>query len=240
MSVHKIKVWDLPLRVFHWSLVVTIAAAYITAELGGELTLWHSRLGALALGLLTFRLVWGFIGTVHARFVSFFPTPSRLNSYLKGNWQAHGHSPLGALSVFALLGVLATLIATGLFGNDDIAFQGPLFSLVDKGSSDWMTSLHKTAFDVLLGLIVLHLAAIVFYLFIKKNNLIKPMITGSKRVSKEAIKETSNAHHSGGALRFFIAVAIATIIVWATFSDALVQYFVPVQLTPASSSTNQW
>lgn len=243
MAVHKIKIWDLPLRVFHWALVIAIIASYITAQVGGDLTLWHSRLGAFALALLVFRLSWGFIGSFHARFVNFFPTPSRLKHFLQGNWQAHGHNPLGALSVFALLAVLATLVATGLFGNDDITFQGPLFSLVDKERSDWLTGLHKSAFDVLLVLIVLHLLAIAFYLLVKKNNLVKPMLTGSHQVvSDESLPAESTADKSAisSLLRFLIAVAIAATIVGAIFSDTVVKYVAPAVPAPATSSAYKW
>ena len=122
MSV-TIQIWDLPLRLYHWLLAVAVSAAIVTGELGGGLIDWHGRIGLFVLGLLVFRLLWGFVGTTHARFSQFFPTPGKLLAYLKGQWQGHGHNPLGALSVLALLGVLATLVGAGLFANDDIAFQ---------------------------------------------------------------------------------------------------------------------
>jgi len=236
MTVKQIQIWDLPLRVFHWLLVFTVITAYITAEIGGEFTDWHGRIGALALGLLTFRIIWGFVGSTHARFTDFFPTPSRLAKYLKGGWQANGHNPLGALSVFALLGALATLIGTGLFANDDIAFQGPLYNLINKSSSDWMTGLHEIAFKVLLALIVLHLAAIAFYLAIKKINLVKPMVTGSKEAPKTAPIQTGG----GGIFFFLITFAISVTIVWAVFSGVLVEYLEPAQSVPANISTSKW
>jgi len=165
----KIKVWDLPIRVFHWSLVGAVLAAYITGEIGGNLSNWHGRIGASIFGLLVFRLTWGFIGTTHARFTNFFPSPVKVIAYLKGEWQGIGHNPLGALSILAVLGILAFLTITGLFANDDIGFQGPLFNLVDKSLSDWLTSLHEVSFKILLVLIALHLGAIAFYFFSKKQ-----------------------------------------------------------------------
>src|SRR5438105_222316 len=131
-----IKVWDLPLRVFHWVLVTAVSGAYITGELGGRLTDWHGRLGTLVLGLLIFRVIWGFAGNRYSRFSSFFPTPAKLQAYLKGELREAGHSPLGAIAVLTLLALLASLVTTGLFANDDIAFQGPLFNLIDKDLSD--------------------------------------------------------------------------------------------------------
>lgn len=217
MTTGKIQIWDTPLRVFHWLLVFTVAAAYFTAEVGGELTDWHGRIGALALGLVSFRIIWGFLGSTHARFLHFFPTPSRLASYFKGKWHQDGHNPLGALSVIALIALLAALIISGLFSNDDIAFKGPLYNLVDKDSSDWLTGLHESAFDILLLLICLHIAAILFYLLIKNNNLIKPMITGYKQTKDQALHQISG----GGTLRFVIALSFSAFIVWLVFSGIL-------------------
>lgn len=236
----KIKVWDLPLRAFHWLLVFTVLAAYITAEFGGALTDWHGRIGALALGLLVFRVTWGFVGSTHARFSNFFPTPARLSAYLTGNWQANGHNPLGALSVLALLGVLAALVATGLFANDDIAFQGPLFNLASKSLSDKLTGWHAFSFNLLLLLVALHLAAITFYFFFKKTNLVKPMVTGSKEVPKNISKVYASQTTGGGKARFVIAATIAVITVWLVFGGIVVEQLSPTQAIPANSSTPNW
>lgn len=245
MPIKKIQIWDLPLRVFHWLLVFTIAAAYVTAKFGGNLTEWHGRIGALALGLLIFRFSWGFVGSIHARFTSFFPTPSRLLAYLKGTWQSNGHNPLGALSVFALLSVLAVLIGTGLFANDDIAFQGPLFGLTSKSLSDELTGWHASSFNALLVLIILHLTAIAFYFFFKKTNLVKPMFTGSKEVVTTSTSTSiSSEKTSVGKTRLLIAVTVAVIVVWFIFSGVLTEKLPnnisPVPVTPAQTSTPSW
>lgn len=240
MPTIKIKVWDLPLRAFHWLLVFTVLVAYITAEFGGALTDWHGRIGALALGLLVFRVTWGFVGSTHARFSNFFPTPARLSAYLKGNWQANGHNPLGALSVFALLGVLAALVTTGLFANDDISFQGPLFNLASKLLSDKLSGWHAFLFNVLLLLVALHLAAITFYFFFKKTNLIKPMVTGSKEVPKKNSKDFASQTTGGGKARFVIAATIAVITVWLVFGGIVVEQLNPAQTIPAYTSIPSW
>jgi cytochrome b len=245
MSSIKIKVWDLPLRAFHWLLVFAVLAAYITAKFGGALTDWHGRIGALALGLLVFRITWGFVGSTHARFSNFFPTPTRLLAYLKGHWSAHGHNqhghnPLGALSVFALLGVLTALVATGLFANDDISFQGPLFNLASKSLSDKLTGWHAFSFNVLLLLVALHLVAITFYFFFKKTNLIKPMVTGSKEASIEASKDFTSHTTGGGKARFVIATTIAVITVWLVFDGIVVEQLTPAQIIPANTSIPSW
>ncbi|WVM91623.1 cytochrome b/b6 domain-containing protein [Halopseudomonas pachastrellae] len=115
----KTLVWDLPLRLFHWLLALSVTGALVTISLGGNWMVWHERCGLAVIGLLAFRLVWGLCGSTHSRFASFFPTPARLKAYISGNWQHQGHNPIGAFSVFALLGLMAFQAVTGLFSNDD-------------------------------------------------------------------------------------------------------------------------
>jgi len=212
MSLERVKLWDLPTRLFHWLLVILIIAAVITAKIGGNAMNWHGGIGVSILGLLAFRLVWGFIGSDHARFASFWPRLSSVSAYLQGTWRGIGHNPLGAFSVLALLALIGLQVVTGLFSNDDIAFNGPLSSLVNKELSDKLTGIHKVSINVLMALIVLHLAAIAFYAFVKKENLVKPMITGWTEVesSGETTATTLKRH---GVLNFVIAllVALATI-----------------------------
>ena len=211
-----VQVWDLPLRVFHWALVLAIAGAYVTAEFGGsDWADWHGRIGAFVLALLVFRIVWGFIGTQHARFVSFAPTPGRVVAYLKGCWQGNGHNPLGAISVVALLLLVLGQVATGLFSNDDIAFAGPLSSAIDKDTSDALTGWHEQMFYVLAALIGLHVVAILFYLLVRKSNLVGPMITGNKPASNG--EATSVPRHLGW--RFAASVLIAATVAWLVFRD---------------------
>ncbi len=204
----RIKLWDLPTRVFHWSLVILIACAFITAQIGGNAMDWHGRIGLAILGLIVFRLVWGLIGSTHARFVNFFPTPASVRAYLRGQWKGIGHNPLGAFSVFGLLGIIALQVVTGLFNNDDIAFQGYLYSLINKGLSDSLHEAHKLASDLMLALIVLHLGAIMFYTHVKKEKLIKPMITGWKDLEPSQAKRAEPAR-GGSAVAFIAALAIA-------------------------------
>lgn len=236
MTIKTAQIWDLPLRAFHWLLVFTVLAAYVTAKVGGEYSDWHGRIGALALGLLIFRLVWGFLGSTHAQFNNFAPTPAKLTSYLQGNWKSHGHNPLGALSVFALLGALAVSIGTGLFANDDIAFQGPLYPLVEKSYSDALTASHESAFYGLVALIVLHLLAIGFYWIFRKNNLINPMITGYKEVAAEEHKTITG----GGKIKFLVALTFSIATVWLIFSGVLLHHFTPIEIEKPNISTQNW
>jgi cytochrome b len=231
MSV-AIQVWDLPLRLFHWSLVLAVLAEIVTGELGGSLIDWHGRIGIFILGLLVFRVVWGFIGSTNARFGHFFPTPAKISAYLKGQWQGQGHNPLGAISVFALLGVLAVLVGTGLFANDDIAYYAPLFNFVDKSVSDKLTALHEWAFNILAGLLVLHIAAIIFYATVKKHNLVIPMLTGKAVVPDAQASDVRPA----GILRLVIALVIAGAVVGGIGFG--VSYLDPVKSAPPPAAPN--
>jgi cytochrome b len=207
----------LPLRIFHWSLVIAVSTAIVTAEIGGDWMEWHGRAGLTIVGLLVFRLAWGIVGTTHARFFSFAPSPRKIHNYLKGRWQGVGHNPLGALAVFGLLGLLMTQAATGLFANDDIAFTGPLFSLVGEAWSGRLTAWHRQLSDVLFVLIGLHVAAIVFYAIVKRNNLVKPMVTGWKELHSADAPEPTRG---GGFPALIISVAVALIAVYGASNAA--------------------
>jgi cytochrome b len=179
-------VWDLPLRLFHWGIVICVAGAWATAELGVEWFGWHRRFGYALVVLVAFRIAWGFVGPEHARFASFLRGPRAVLDYLRGlrsREPAHtvGHSPLGALAVLAMLLTLALQGLTGLFANDEIFNSGPLYGYVTRELSDRLTGLHHASFDVLLALIALHVAAIGFYALWKRVDLVRPMITGRKR-----------------------------------------------------------
>jgi len=215
----RIRLWDLPVRIFHWSLVLAVATAIITGELGGSWMDLHGKAGLVIVGLVVFRLVWGLIGSTHARFLNFLPTLSRIRAYLKGQWQGVGHNPLGALSVFTLLGLLAVQAATGLFSNDDISFSGPLFSLVDEALASRLAGIHRQFANVLLVLLALHVAAIVFYLRFKRDNLVKPMVTGWKEVESEKVATKPVA--KGGPVALTVALLVSLGLVYAVSGAAL-------------------
>lgn len=221
-----VPIWDLPLRTFHWLLVLSVVGAYITGTLGGNLTIWHERFGGLILGLLIFRVLWGFVGSEYARFSSFFPTPKRIIAYLNGQWTGIGHNPVGALAIITLLLTLTVQVSTGLFANDDIAFEGPLFHLVDKDVSDKLTGLHSRSFDFLLVVIAIHVSAILFYQWVKKADLVLPMLTGKKRVSSH-LSSTNNIQ-TAGRLRFVLSFLFATTVVWGVWRGDFVDYLQPL------------
>ncbi|SFU83033.1 cytochrome b/b6 domain-containing protein [Pseudoduganella namucuonensis] len=210
-TARRILVWDLPTRVFHWSLVLAVTVAVATGMVGGDWMEVHGKAGIAITGLLGFRIVWGVAGATHARFRNFAPTPSRLRAYLGGRWQGHGHNPLGALSVFALLSLLAAQAATGLVGTDEIAFTGPLAALVGEELSLRLTGIHQQLAYVLLGFLALHVLAILAYLAVRKNNLVKPMVTGWKEVDGSA---AAPGAASGGwpALAAALAVGVLAMV----------------------------
>jgi len=208
MNSKKIRVWDLPTRLFHWLLVLAVLALVVTGKVGGNLIDWHGRIGVGLAGLIAFRLVWGVAGSTYARFGQFFPTPARISAYLRRGHRGVGHNTLGALSVFALLGLLSIQLLTGLVANDDIAFVGPLFDLVGRDLSNVATGWHKAVVNLLILLVALHIAAIVFYARVKKDNLVKPMLTGWKEVNEG---ETAQG---GGWLALLVALAIAGLAVY--------------------------
>lgn len=192
-----IRVWDLPTRFFHWALVACVGALFATAYLPGSWLDWHARLGYAALTLLTFRLVWGFVGGRWSRFASFLYSPGSVVAYLRGRSHPDhlvGHNPLGAGSVLAMLLVLLAQVGTGLISDDDSAFQGPLNRFVSSSTGLAATWYHKAVGQwLLVALIVLHIAAILFYLLRKRDNLVRPMVTGDKQVVQPALPSRDDA-----------------------------------------------
>ncbi|MBY0464321.1 MAG: cytochrome b/b6 domain-containing protein [Burkholderiales bacterium] len=189
--MQRIRVWDLPTRFFHWSLVACFITLVVTGNVGGNLMTWHMRAGYAVLVLLAFRLAWGVVGGYWSRFATFVPTPARLWAYLKGTptpgGALLGHNPLGALSVLAMLGVLGVQVATGLVSDDEIAFSGPLVTFVSSATSGLATTYHKHYGKLLLlGLVVLHICAIVYYQHIKKQRLVQAMLTGDHLLESDA------------------------------------------------------
>ena len=209
--MHTVRVWDLPTRLFHWTLAVCVVGLVVTANMGGNWMNWHLRLGYAVLTLLLFRVVWGFVGGHWSRFGSFLFPPATLWRYLRGQGDtAHsvGHSPLGALSVFALLAVLLLQVGTGLVSDDEIAFSGPLSRFVSGDTVAAATGYHKNIGKfIVMGLVALHLAAILFYKLARKQSLVRPMLAGDKRLNAPA----TNARDSAGtrllALGVFLVCA---------------------------------
>lgn len=179
-----VKVWDLPIRLFHWTLVALIVVLAASGQFG-KLEL-HMAVGPAVLVLLLFRLGWGVVGSPTARFSQFVRGPAAVRDYLTAARHGHvrsvGHNPLGAYSVLALLALLLVQAASGLFASDDIVTDGPLTHLVASKTVALLSTVHRLSFKLLLALVALHLGAVAFYRLVKKDDLVRAMITGTKQV----------------------------------------------------------
>ena len=183
------RLWDGPTRIVHWSLVVLIGLAWWSAETGRMD--WHRLAGYGVLGLLVFRLAWGVVGSHSARFASFVRGPAATFAYVRSlPSRAHadmpGHNPLGAWSVLAILAAVVVQVVTGLFSVDvDGVESGPLSDRVDFDTGRLFAKVHHLSFTALEVLVVLHLAAIVFYAAYKRADLVRPMVTGRSRFGRD-------------------------------------------------------
>jgi cytochrome b len=207
----KVRVWDLPTRVFHWLLMLCVLGSFGTAQLGGSAMAWHLRCGYAILALLMFRLVWGFVGGRWSRFSRFIYSPQVTVRYLKGQGrpeQAVGHTPLGALSVLTLLGTLLTQTLTGLTSNDDISFAGPLVGMVSDAWVNNSTFYHANVGKLaLLGLVLLHLGAIGYHHFYKRQKLTQAMFSGDKTLEVATCESKDTASTRLLALGIFLTCA---------------------------------
>jgi cytochrome b len=193
----RIRVWDLPTRLFHWMLVLSVTVCFVTGNIGGTAMSLHISSGLTVLGLLIFRLVWGFVGGRQSRFTAFVRGPREVIRYavemLRGRASAYlGHNPLGGWSILAMLLALAVQAATGLFSSDDILTEGPLVHLVDSSIVYQLTRIHRLNRIVVIVLAAIHILAVFFYLVVKRDNLLKPMITGNKDWSCDADASSGN------------------------------------------------
>lgn len=204
-------VWDLPVRVLHWLMVIAIGVSWWSAE--ERIMDVHRYSGYALLGLIVFRIYWGFAGSSTARFGQFVRGPQAVAAYLRERARdaplAPGHNPLGAWSVLALILLLATQVTLGLFVTDvDGLESGPLSYLVSFETSRTLAEAHEIVFNVLLGFIVLHIAAVLFYLVARRTNLIAAMFTGKRRVETDARVTLAPWWHT------LPGIAIAAFIVW--------------------------
>jgi cytochrome b len=186
VATRRVPVWDLPVRLFHWTLALLFAVLWISGD-SGKLGL-HITTGALMLTLVLFRIVWGVAGSSTARFSSFLTGPGRVIGYLRNpsTWNGLGHNPLGGWSVTLLLSLLLLQSALGLFTTDDIATDGPLVWTVSSATVKTLSSLHRLGSWVLLGLVALHVSAIAYYRWGKNHDLVTPMIGGDADLAPDA------------------------------------------------------
>lgn len=175
-------IWDFPTRLFHWALAAAIATSFVSVNID-EME-WHFTAGGAVLFLVLFRIFWGVIGPETAQFHRFLPTPARIRDWRSGGI---GHSPLGALSVFALIGLIGLQAGLGLFTDDDIYLTGPLRDMVSYKTASAATSYHALISKVIFGLVLLHLAAIAFYTFAKKSDILRVFWSGKRSGATRSI-----------------------------------------------------
>lgn len=191
MTPVRTKIWDPLLRGFHWLLAASVITTWLLGKFGPAQMTLHFWLGYFIIGLLAFRLVWGFIGPETARFSHFVRGPGAILRYASGMFRRepsyfHGHNPLGALSVIAMLALLAAQATTGLYVDpEDYINVGPLADTVSSATRKTMLSLHHIMSSLIFVLVLLHVGIILFYRFWKRENLIEPMVTGWKEVRKD-------------------------------------------------------
>jgi len=201
-------VWDLPLRVTHWALALAVAGCFATHYAGIEWFAWHRRLGYVVLVLVAFRVVWGFVGTRHARFASFVRGPRAILLYLRGGMrETAGHNPLAALSVLAMLLLLAAQALTGLYANDEIMSMGPFYGWIDPALSNRITTWHRLNSDGLLVLVILHVAAVAWYVLVRRQALLRAMLGGRKPA--DVVPEGAEIAGSRTLLAVVIVAALA-------------------------------
>ncbi len=211
-GTNKVAIWDLPVRICHWSFALIVPAMWWTAE-NSEMG-WHMRLGLVLLGLVVFRILWGFLGSSTARFTRFMRGPGAVLAYFRGrgDWRHGdiGHNPAGGWSVAALLLAMLAQVSFGLFSGDPYdGATGPLNETVRAMTADTLTELHETFFYVLVALVALHLLAVVFYSVVKKDRIVPPMVTG-----KRAAPFGTAGMVAAPAWRFVVSAAIALAVVW--------------------------
>lgn len=211
-------IWDLPTRIFHWALVLCLIGLWYTAESDGEYIELHMQLGYVVLGLICFRLIWGVVGTRHARFVSFLPTLTKIKTYVKSSSNYPGHNPLGALMVIALLVLILLQASTGLFIDDDIFSAGPYNGVLSSSLESLMNTIHHNAFDFILAASAIHILAVMFYWKVKRKNLVRPMFTGKK--SEQDVKPEDAIGHSKLIVALCVILAVAAFVYWLVVLNA--------------------
>lgn len=213
MPTTSVKIWDLPTRLFHWTLVLGMGFMWLSAELGGLWMDWHLSVGIFMLALIIFRIIWGFVGSDTDRFTLFVHAPAKAIQHIKelkagGTAYYAGHNPLGAwMVVFLLVGVLLQALS-GLFVSDDILVEGPLYGLVSESTAGAMTSFHHLWFNILLLAALVHILTIGFYKIRKQTNLIKAMVSGSADwpLAQQPIPDPLSFKSPWLALSIFIVV----------------------------------
>lgn len=216
-SIQKVKVWDISIRIFHWTLAALIGFLWWSGTEGVQMDN-HVLAGYAVLGLITYRVIWGFIGSHHARFINFVRSPIKalksVPDLISVRSSSHhvGHNPVGGWMVIALILILLAQGISGLGTTDDIFIDGPLVAYLSDDMVYWLTDLHLTLPDYLIALVVLHLAAVLFHDTVKRERLIQAMITGVKKVPQSLADSVQQSELP--IARFLILVAVLSALGW--------------------------
>ena len=204
-EVERTPVWDAPVRVVHWTLVALLAGLVTTGLLGNEALEWHMRLGKTLIAVVLFRVLWGFAGSRNARFRTFVRGPRAAASYvrsrLKRKPEIHvTHNPVGGWMAILLLVAMLAQAGTGLFANDEVLYEGPLAGHVTQALSNALSSVHRRLWWVVAALAALHVLAVLAYLVVLRENLIRPMVAGSKELPAGVGRPEDATASTAGAL----------------------------------------
>ncbi|URK18023.1 cytochrome b/b6 domain-containing protein [Thalassospira sp. GO-4] len=222
----KVKLWDFPVRLFHWSLVAAIVTAWWTnRELMIDI---HAIAGYTVLALVLFRIIWGFVGSSNARFASFIKGPKKVIGYAlriprgsMADLTYAGHNPAGGWMVMVLLVLVAVQAVSGLFASEDtfLFFDGPLVAHVSSDLASTMNWIHHTNINLIYAMVGLHVFAALFYLVVKRENLIGAMITGARMVPAELAARFAQIRFASPIAGIAI-LAVCAVIVWAMVTVA--------------------
>lgn len=205
--------WDAPIRLFHWALVLLVITSFVTGKVGGEWMAWHLRSGYAILTLLLFRIVWGLVGSTTARFSSFLKGPGTALKYARGlmarqHVPAVGHNPLGGWMVLAMILILLVQVTTGLFADDEVSTQGPLSIFASAKLVSRVNQVHEVNQWIIVGAVVMHLLAISFYQWGLRYNLVGPMFDGG------VLPPDSPARRGSMVLAAVIFVVASSVVYW--------------------------
>lgn len=216
--MHKLRVWDLPTRTFHWALLVLVVGLFVSGKIGGNAMVWHFRMGYGVLSLLLFRIIWGIVGGHWSRFLTFIYSPKSIINYLRGKGSPQhsiGHSPTGAFAVFGLIGILLLQVVSGLFSDDEIAFTGPLAHLASNDMVSQLTDYHQNwGYWIIIGIVALHILAIFFYALVKKHALVPAMLHGDKDIPDNLVAPASRDNAPSRLVALAIFAICCGLSVW--------------------------
>lgn len=209
-------VWDLPTRLFHWTLLICVGGAFVSQWFYERIPfIVHEIFGSCALVLVAFRVIWGFVGPRYARFSGFMTSPARTLQYLQAVIRREpprvgGHTPTGGWMILLLLSLVGVQATLGLFANDDTDAAGPFYSWAGHALSKRLTGVHEILGNVLLAAIAVHILAVIAYKVVLKEDLVRALLTGRRA----GVPETDSIQSHRGLLALVILAAVGGALIW--------------------------